>query len=110
LESGVEDKYGKLVAFKPGTKAVNLYREGDSVETSGLDAVYSQADVILEFPDDEPQFVFRGQDQLAPNALWHYFETLKRHGLDSMAQGVYAQWLAMVEWQRANASRVKLPD
>jgi hypothetical protein len=62
-----------------------------------------------KWDDDEPLFLFRAQDQLAPGAVWAYYASLKKLGLPQAA-AVEQQWLAMCKWQAAHRDRVKFPD
>lgn len=60
--------------------------------------------------DDEPVFVIRGQDILAPQAVAHYAALARKLGLEHFAQEVEARAVELMRWQAANASRVKVPD
>jgi hypothetical protein len=59
---------------------------------------------------DEPVFVLRGQDVLAPLAIQQYAEGLRRAGRESDAADVEQRGIEFLRWQAANRDRVKLPD
>ena len=60
-------------------------------------------------PEDEPVFLLRGQDILAPPLLRKWADTLlENEGSEEMAEMVYNQATAMEEWQEEFAA--KLPD
>lgn len=93
-----EGKYGKLRQVE--VKEFDL--------PGGTHTVH-EAVLPPKWDDDEPLFLLRAQDSLSTDAVWHYYETLVKLGLPQ-ADGVQAQWLAMVQWQRTHPERVKLPD
>lgn len=94
----MEGKYGKLRPIE--VKEFDLPGGTHTVHEGVLPA---------KWDDDEPLFLFRAQDQLAPGAVWAYYENLKKLGLPQAA-AVEQQWLAMCQWQAAHRDRVKLPD
>ena len=60
-------------------------------------------------PDDEPVFLLRGQDVLAPSTLKYWADKLEAAGGDSnMVQIVRDHAQAMYRWQAKH--KVKLPD
>lgn len=80
--------------------------------------------IVAEFkdiPEDEPLFLLRGQDALAPQAIEAYASLVratasgktdataaqKLHDVADECQNVAA---AMQVWQAGNPDRVKLPD
>ncbi len=75
-------------------------------------------DKANKIPEDEPVFLLRGQDKLAPDTLRRYCELLeeeatkqegvKRDGLLSMADELRVHAREMVVWQ--HTKREKLPD
>lgn len=74
-----------------------------------------------DIPDDEPLFLLRGQDALAPGAVENYAEMV-RATLRTVMDGNTAQRVqdfaddcnnvaaAMRMWQAAHPDRVKFPD
>ena len=63
-----------------------------------------------EFGEEEPLFVLRAQDRLAPLAVDVYAALLRAAGLDNQADDVEIVATEMQTWQTLNADRVKLPD
>ncbi len=62
-----------------------------------------------KIPEDEPVFLLRGQDELAPGILIRWAEELLGRGGDpKMAEMVSQHANEMLEWQRTHIS--KLPD
>lgn len=60
-------------------------------------------------PEDEPVFLLRGQDKLAPELLHRWAGKLRLQGGNpEMARIVEEHAQAMIEWQKENGS--KLPD
>ena len=60
-------------------------------------------------PEDEPVFLLRGQDPLAPNLLIQWAKKLHLLGGDiKMAELVEDQAEAMIKWQKDHGSH--LPD
>lgn len=60
--------------------------------------------------EDEPVFLFRAQDLLAPDQLDRYAVDLEGVGNWSQATAVRNHAQRMRDWQAANPSRVKYPD
>lgn len=67
-------------------------------------------DLVGRLAPDEPVFVLRGQDVLAPLAIQQYAEGLRRAGRDEQAAEVEQRGIDFLRWQAANRHRVKLPD
>jgi hypothetical protein len=62
-----------------------------------------------KIPADEPVFILRGQDQLAPELLLRWAAKLRlRGGQPEMARLVEDHAQAMIQWQ--NNRKSKLPD
>ena len=60
-------------------------------------------------PDDEPVFLLRGQDELAPDLLRQWaVQLLAKGGSGIMAEMVIKHAEEMKEWQKTKAK--KLPD
>jgi len=61
-------------------------------------------------PADEPLFIIRAQDKLAPAAIRAYARLLREKKLTkgALAVGKYAR--EVEAWQKAHKERVKLPD
>lgn len=79
-----------------------------------LDLYDGQADTkdtALTFPADEPLFLLRGKDRVAPNTIHYYAQ-----GCEAFAAGeghVRAAEEAgdvMIAWQAENEDRIKVPD
>lgn len=69
------------------------------------------------FPEDEPLFLLRAKDKLAPRAVRYYAQICRHLAITTknkalMEVGEKAQVVAqeMEHYQRIHASRVKLPD
>jgi hypothetical protein len=61
-------------------------------------------------PDDEPVFLLRGQDRLAPEIITLWAEALIREGGDvELAQMAFGQVQEMLAYQRRTGRR-KVPD
>jgi hypothetical protein len=72
---------------------------------------------LKEIPGDEPVFLLRGQDLLAPRAIRAYADQLYREAVrraDDRLAGVADQCEelaeAMLNWQTDNPDRTKYPD
>ena len=60
-------------------------------------------------PEDEPVFLLRGQDELAPGTLQHWADELIARGGDvKLAQAAVAHAARMIQWQHAHGG--KIPD
>lgn len=66
--------------------------------------------LLAKLAEDEPVFVIRAQDILAPQILAMYAELARKVGLPDHAQEVEARAVQMMQWQARNAKRVKRPD
>ncbi|MBE3086337.1 MAG: hypothetical protein IMZ64_09000 [Bacteroidetes bacterium] len=65
-------------------------------------------DPLNLIPTDEPVFLLRGQDKLAPATLRHWATMAIKNKLYDIANVVLRWADEMEEWQKLNAS--KLPD
>lgn len=66
-------------------------------------------DPLGKIPQDEPVFLLRGQDKLAPQLLLEWANLLEAMGGDpEMANKVRTHAGEMIEWQRMK--KMKLPD
>lgn len=64
-----------------------------------------------KIPTDEPVFLLRAQDSLAPRLLLMWAMELRLRGGDpQMASNAEAHAQLMIDWQSRNSSRVKTPD
>lgn len=70
-----------------------------------------------DIPPDEPVFILRGQDVLAPRAIRAYADELERESvrrnsisLERMAEECHVVADQMLHWQNENAHRTRLPD
>jgi hypothetical protein len=59
-------------------------------------------------PADEPVFLLRAQDALAPDTLRFYAKLLKENGNKAMAEELLAHARSMIVWQKS--VKVKQPD
>ena len=59
-------------------------------------------------PADEPVFLLRAQDALAPDTLRFYAKLLKENGNTTMAEELLAHARSMIVWQKS--VKVKQPD
>ena len=66
--------------------------------------------VTFVVEDDEPVFLIRGRDILAPEAVQAYMNLCKVLCLDEQAGEVDKAIDEIVEWQEANPNLVKDPD
>jgi hypothetical protein len=62
-------------------------------------------------PDDEPVFVIRAADMLAPGAVRAYMNLAREQGMTpAYCDGIKAAAGVMAAWQREHPERVKVPD
>lgn len=61
-------------------------------------------------PSDEPLFIIRAQDKLAPAAIRAYARLLREKKLTKAATAVGKYAREVEAWQKAHKERVKLPD
>lgn len=66
--------------------------------------------ILTAEADDEPRFVIRGQDLLAPQAIAAYARLARIAGLDDFAREVEARAVEILQWQATHARLVKRPD
>lgn len=72
---------------------------------------YPKIKELLEIPEDEPIFILRAQDALALSALRKYEELAADMNRPyDFTDGVGDVEEDFMEWQRNNATVVKLPD
>lgn len=57
-------------------------------------------------PEDEPVFLIRGQDKLAPQILRYYAMRAAEHGAFKIAELTLDQATAMEEWQALHISKI----
>lgn len=69
-----------------------------------------EARIETTFPAGEPVFVLRAKDELAPVAMLAYALDAEARSLWSVADGVWFDRRAVVDWQLANPSLVREPD
>lgn len=85
------------------------------------EAKYGPIEIPKETQENEPCFLIRGQDALAPLALESYARLLMAHAAASadiaeigrflaMARTVRTQAESMRDWQAAESHEVRLPD
>ena len=60
--------------------------------------------------DDEPFFLIRAQDRLAPAVVLMYAVAAKNQGLLELSQAVGAVAVEFAAWQAAHPDMVKNPD
>lgn len=68
------------------------------------------ADGETKWDDEEPLFLLRGQDRLAPMILRLYAQIAESHGRYDVYDGVMQQHDRMIRWQGEHQLRIKLPD
>lgn len=73
---------------------------------------YPEIKRLLGIPEDEPIFILRGQDVIAPDAIRAYARKCKLMGFVSQRFTSQVEVCAdeMASWQGANRERVKTPD
>lgn len=107
-----DSKYGRLFTEEDAQAIIRAAMAPDNQE-SEFSEVLDQLDEagILKFPEDEPLFVLRGQDQLAPQAVHNYSSICAANAVDPEQQAAVHTALANFKvWQRDNPNSVKLPD
>jgi hypothetical protein len=111
----------------PDSKYGRLFTEAD-VERIIAEALIQQhkqpqvraANVIAEvqhqtgeftFPADEPLFLLRGQDALAPGVVMSYaMACADAHASEEHRDGAWRTHDALVDWQAEHPDRVKVPS
>lgn len=64
-------------------------------------------EIIDQAPSDEPVFLLRGSDKLAPTLIASYVKELVMAGVDQdIIDSAVSQCRKMIEWQEKNGSRV----
>lgn len=62
-------------------------------------------------PDDVPVFTLVGYDLLAPEVVNDWLESARRHGVNAeKVEKAKAHLDAMLEYQKANPDKCKIPD
>ena len=62
-------------------------------------------------PEDEPVFVLRAQDKVAPYAVNTWTQMAHLSGASTKKQGgAHTVSAEMINWQRGNLDKVKVPD
>lgn len=74
------------------------------------DKYASLADLASKLHPDEPWFVVRAQDVIAPQAVAAYAGYLRTIGLDEQADQVEGLGIKFLRWQAENRALVKRPD
>ena len=68
-------------------------------------------DETKRFHDDEPVFVFRGQDKFMHAILARYWDLCEAYDCDEAhLAGIDRQMDDVMEWQSTHSELVKLPD
>lgn len=103
-----DPKYGRL--FTEADVRRLIAEAGGPPDNADADALLAEFDGT--FPPDEPLFLLRGQDALAPDVLLVHGKWIV--GTDRvLANHRRAAWAAadgMREWQAQHPDRVKVPD
>lgn len=63
-----------------------------------------------QIPEDEPIFIIRAQDRLAPLAINAYADLLSAAGIHEGARDIGEFAYMVKQWQNANKDKVKDPD
>jgi hypothetical protein len=64
-----------------------------------------------KIPEDEPVFVIRGKDVLGPTMILHWINSAKQLGVNQdKIERAYEHVNDMLNFQKENSSRVKIPD
>jgi hypothetical protein len=97
----MEGKYGKL-------RPVQVER----VDVAHPDTPWMERETVLpaKWEDDEPLFLLRSTDRLAPFIVQLYAMLAHLFGLREVGNGVQHQYWAIRKWQGEHPERVKLPD
>jgi hypothetical protein len=68
-------------------------------------------DTWEKIPDDEPVFILRAKDELAPYVLGEWITNALEHGVNAdKVEGAERHLEEFQAFQKANPDRVKLPD
>lgn len=76
----------------------------------GLKGTRDLAELDDLLAPDEPVFVLRAQDMLAPGVVQVYADALRKVGRPDHAADVEGVGIEFLRWQARNRDRVKLPD
>jgi hypothetical protein len=115
----MDGKYGRLFTqedverlFGSAVESASQMGVGEGDLTRVREALSAARDGMASsrFPADEPLFLLRGKDLLAPVAVQAYGRQLFELGDVGMAQAVEEVLDGMRGWQRSNRGRVGLPD
>ncbi len=64
-----------------------------------------------KIPDDEPVFILRGKDLLAPSIVVDWIEKAEEANVNSdKIQRAWEHYKAMIEFQAQHPSHCKIPD
>ncbi len=68
-------------------------------------------ETLAKVGDDEPIFVLRAQDALAPETLQYWISRAEIRGVPKMkTDEAYELKSKLIAWQIQNADKVKVPD
>lgn len=118
-----DSKYGRLFTEDDVREIVNaavfagieLAESGDEEDTRNFhgDAIYDAvvSGVDVKFPEDEPLFVLRAQDDIAFDTILAYYEACKDAGIrQEHLDNVDASIELFRKFRDENPDRVKDPD
>lgn len=75
------------------------------------DEINDAASCLNRADDDEPVFVLRAQDLVAPIAIEHWIVAARALGASpEKIQGARRLQMRMAEWRRTHGGRMKVPD
>lgn len=64
-----------------------------------------------EIPEDEPLFIVRGKDRLAPALIEKYANLAEDYGAsEEFVNEIWSLYWEMKDWQHAHPDRIKVPD
>lgn len=75
-----------------------------------MNTKYTKEEVISMYESDEPIFILRGQDIIAPDIIAQYVIRLMIDGKHTDASKVAQAEKQMRNWQRNNKGKVKTPS
>lgn len=111
----MDSKYGRIYTQDDVKRLVTeAYEQGARYGMSGFNETWTQRFLTAQnchFPADEPIFVLRAQDKLAPDVVDYWSTRAAGRDVDQSAVDSASKCAdEMDEWQENNPDKVKLPD
>ena len=112
----MDKKYGRILTFDDVVQILVELSDPGVISTT-FEVPLAQALAVLDerglltFPVDEPLFLLRGKDKLAPATIDNYQSLVQtRSNNVRHAQAAFDAAKNMREWQHSHPERVKIPD